>query len=172
MGSRRLTPGPTIRPARPGEAPLLSALAVRSKGYWGYPADFLERCVAELTVDAEAIREKALHCRVIAIEGDILGFYALALIRDRLVELEYLFVEPDHIGHGYGRALIMDAIALAAQLGARRIEIQGDPHARAFYLAAGGTEIGTRQSESIPGRRLPLFAIPVSLTDDPQDPTP
>jgi hypothetical protein len=35
-----------IRPARPDEATDLSALAMRSKAYWGYDDDFLRACRA------------------------------------------------------------------------------------------------------------------------------
>ena len=41
---------PPIRSARPEEAETLSALALRSKAYWGYPADFMEACREELTL--------------------------------------------------------------------------------------------------------------------------
>lgn len=39
--------------------------------------------------------------------------------------------------------------------------IQDDPNAEAFYLAAGGVRTGDRESDSIPGRFLPLFVIDV-----------
>jgi hypothetical protein len=37
-----------IREAVSSEAALLSALAMRSKAYWGYSSDFMEKCRAEL----------------------------------------------------------------------------------------------------------------------------
>ncbi|MEE8490728.1 MAG: hypothetical protein V3S60_03740 [Acidimicrobiia bacterium] len=36
----------SIRPARRDELDLLSDLALRSKGFWGYDDDFLEACRA------------------------------------------------------------------------------------------------------------------------------
>jgi hypothetical protein len=47
------THGVLIRPARPDECELLSELALRSKGCWGYDAEFLEACRAELTLVPE-----------------------------------------------------------------------------------------------------------------------
>jgi hypothetical protein len=38
-----------IRPARPGEAAALSALAMRSKAHWGYDQEFLEAVRPVLT---------------------------------------------------------------------------------------------------------------------------
>ena len=40
------------RSAKPEEADALSALAFRSKAYWGYGAEFLEACRSELTLTA------------------------------------------------------------------------------------------------------------------------
>ena len=42
-----------VRPGHPGEAAILSDLALRSKSYWGYDADFLEACRDELGLQAE-----------------------------------------------------------------------------------------------------------------------
>jgi hypothetical protein len=39
-----------IRPARPDEAGAISALALRSKGHWGYDAAFLAACRENLTI--------------------------------------------------------------------------------------------------------------------------
>lgn len=56
----------------------------------------------------------------------------------------------------------MDAArALAAKHGATASNIVSDPNAERFYLAAGGVRIGERASESIPGRYLPEFEIPL-----------
>ena len=43
--------------------------------------------------------------------------------------------------------------------------IQGDPHAEGFYRSIGARRIGTRLSESIPGRELPLFSIDLTLQE-------
>lgn len=75
------------------------------------------------------------------------------------IELDSLFVEPEHIGKGFGRLLIEHAKSTAAKMGATRLIIQGDPNAERFYLAAGAFVTGTRESGSIPGRYLPTFAI-------------
>jgi hypothetical protein len=44
-----------IRPASPDEAALISSLAIRSKGHWGYSAEFLDACRDELTYTAAQI---------------------------------------------------------------------------------------------------------------------
>lgn len=145
----------TIRRARLDETQPLSELAVRSKGYWGYPDEFLEACRDELRVRPEPNRD--YYC--IEHDGDIAGFYGLTRIDDDTFELEALFVEPAMIGRGFGRQLLQHALARAGRLGATRMLIQGDPNADRFYRTAGGIKVGERPSGSIPNRLLPLFEI-------------
>ena len=148
-----------IRKARPAEAPLLSQLAFRSKSFWGYSPKFMESCRAELTVDASRIDSGNHDCRVAVSGTAILGFYTLERLNHGAYELEALFVDPGHIGTGVGRMLIEHAIEALSGHGASRLIIQGDPNARRFYIAAGARQVGTRESQSIPGRQLPLFEI-------------
>ena len=149
----------TIRPAVPDDAAALTGLAMRSKAYWGYPPGFMERCRAELTVSPADVLDERFDYRLAEQDTMTLGFYALETLPGDDVELEALFVEPAHIGSGVGRLLMQHALATVAKTGARRLRIQGDPHAAAFYEAAGATRIGDLESHSIPGRLLPLYEI-------------
>lgn len=148
-----------IREAFPDEARLLSDLALLSKAHWGYSQDFLDSCRSELTVDPVQVASDSYQYFA-AVEGDaVIGFYALKRLSDDDYELEALFVAPEHIGTGIGRALITHAKRMLSEHGAARLIIQGDPNATQFYVAAGGRRIGARESGSIPGRHLPLFEI-------------
>jgi predicted N-acetyltransferase YhbS len=139
----------------------LSGLALRSKAHWGYSQDFIGSCRAELTVDASQIGSRRYQY-VVAIErGAIVGFYALEHLSSGDYELEALFVEPAHIGRGLGRSLVKHATRTLSQRGADRLIVQGDPNATGFYVAAGGRQIGNRESGSIPGRYLPVFEIEI-----------
>lgn len=152
-----------IREAHSHEAELLSALALRSKAFWGYAPEFLESCRQELSVDESRIGSEDFRCFVVAESDSILGFYSLEHRTEGVWELDALFVEPDHIGIGIGRLLIRHALHSLSEQGAARLIIQGDPNATAFYRAAGARQIGTRESGSIPGRLLPLFEIEIAL---------
>ena len=150
-----------IREALPDEARLLSDLALLSKAHWGYSQYFLDACRAELTVDPAQI-DSDCYQYFAAIEGNvIIGFYALKRLSVDDYELEALFVAPGHIGAGIGRTLITHAKRMLSQQGAVRLILQGDPNATQFYVAAGGRQIGARESGSIPGRHLPLFEIEI-----------
>jgi GNAT superfamily N-acetyltransferase len=152
--------GAMIRPARVDEAEQLTALAIRSKAYWGYDAAFMECCRAELTIAAADI---AAGFTCVLDDGDsVQGFYAVEQLSPERMELTFLFVEPARIGRGYGGALLRHAIDSAALLGAVTLEIQGDPNARRFYEAAGGRQVAERPSASIHGRQLPVFEIEVA----------
>lgn len=146
-----------IRIARPFEGEALSALALRSKAYWGYDTAFMAACVDELTISAKEIQNNPTY--VVEEKGRVLGFYMLESPSDKEIELGYLFVEPDVMGQGYGRQLIDHAKAKAVELGYRAMLIQGDPNAEPFYRAMGGKQIGNSSSASIQGRELPLFKI-------------
>lgn len=128
---------------------------MRSKAYWGYSEAFLRTCAAELTVRPEHLP----HVFVCEREGAVIGFCAWSSIDDARAELEFLFVEPNAIGSGCGRALLTHACADVARHGHRILEIQGDPNASRFYTAAGARQVGERESASIPGRRLPLYEL-------------
>lgn len=146
-----------IRRALPDEAGYLSKLAFRSKAYWGYPHQFMQACLEELTMDMPFIENNPVF--TMEIEGSVIGFYALEHVSACEAELGYLFVDPAFIGKGYGRRLMVHAKQQARKFGYTQIIIQGDPNAEQFYRAAGGILVGMRESASIPGRELPLFQI-------------
>ncbi|MQS12339.1 GNAT family N-acetyltransferase [Streptomyces kaniharaensis] len=146
-----------IRSARPAEAELLSGIALRSKAYWGYADAFMAACRDELTLDAAAMEQA---WAVVAEDGERVVGFATVTGGPPEAQLDMLFVEPDVIGRGVGRALFARARGRAEELGCRRLTIDSDPNAEPFYLLAMGAErIGFTPSGSIPGRELPLLAL-------------
>ncbi|WP_437733505.1 GNAT family N-acetyltransferase [Sorangium sp. So ce1335] len=149
-----------IRAARAEEAELLGALALRSKAHWGYTRDFMEACRAELSISPAYV---ARHPTFVLVRGnEALGFYTLEALSPTRVELGHLFVEPEEIGRGHGRALLAHARDEARRRGYRVLVIQGDPNAGRFYEACGARRVGEKASASIPGRMLPLFELDLS----------
>ncbi len=147
-----------IRRAEPAESEVLSALAFQSKAHWGYSDEFMAACRHELTLSARQI--EAGDVWVAEDSGRLRGFYATSKVSPDALELEALFVAPDHIGSGIGRALMQHAVArFDAEPQLQRLVIQADPNAAAFYEAAGAVLIGEQPSDSIPGRMLPLYEI-------------
>ncbi len=148
-----------LRPPRPSEAGQLTELALRSKAHWGYSEEFMAACRAELTVTETDLQAEHLSYCLVEVDGAPVGFYCLEQLDKDEFELDALFVEPTHIGAGLGRQLLAHALDSARTRGGRTLWIQGDPHAVAFYLAAGAVQVGTRPSGSVAGRDLPLFKL-------------
>lgn len=146
-----------IRQARVDEAEALTALSMRSKAHWGYDAEFMRLSAASLTMTAEMIAAGL----VVVAENDaglVIGVGAIAPMEEAgSYDLERLFVEPAALRRGIGEALLRAAARLAREEGAARLVILADPNAAAFYERAGAIRVGDAPSDSIPGRRLPLF---------------
>ena len=146
---------PAIRRARPAEAAVLSALALRSKAHWGYDADFLAACQDDLTLSADDIATSTVY--VFDGADTPAGFYRLVLQDDGLAGLDALFVEPAAMGQGVGKRLWRHAVATATRLGCSEMVWQSDPQAEGFYLAMGARRAGESASTVKPGRMLPLM---------------
>ena len=145
-----------IRPARPGEAAALSALALRSKAHWGYDAAFLDTCRGELTLrDDELAARRTL---VAEVDGTLAGFGTLEGDPPH-GELGMLFVEPAAIGQGVGGALLAALVEAARAEGFTRLAIDADPNAEAFYVAHGAVRVSEVASGSVPGRVLPQLEL-------------
>ncbi len=154
-----------FRSALPAEAEYLSELALRSKAHWGYSDAFIEACRAELSYSPSQIEDTPVDFVVAMADDAVAGFYVLKELMANEFELEALFVEPAWIGQGIGRALLEHAKSAVAQRGGKSIVIQGDPHAEGFYRSVGGVLTGYRLSESIPGRKLPVFSIDLTCSE-------
>jgi GNAT superfamily N-acetyltransferase len=144
----------SIRQASPSEAELLTELALRSKGHWGYDAEFLRDCRIDLTLTPDYVASSPVY--VVEDEGRTAGFYSLSGEGSE-VELMHLFVEPWAIGRGFGKLLFQHAVETARALGFERLVIGSDPFALDFYKAMGARVVGEVASIVRPGRMLPLL---------------
>lgn len=148
-----------IRAARKQEAKELSELAFRSKRYWGYDQEFMESCRDDLTYTPAKIASRDYDFQVYEKDARVVALYALHHIEAGVAEIEAFFVDPPHIGNGIGTRLLEHAKLTAIAQRVNRLIIQSDPYARKFYLSMGARAIGSRESDSIPGRYLPLLEL-------------
>jgi GNAT superfamily N-acetyltransferase len=146
-----------IRQALPQEATTLTEIALNAKRYWGYPEDWIQHWQDDLTISPDFISNNEVY--VAEREGEIIGFYALVL-RDRLAELEHMWVAPGQIGTGVGKELFVHAMQKAAGENVSEVEISSDPNAEGFYKRMGAKRIGEDSSE-IDGqaRALPRLTV-------------
>jgi GNAT superfamily N-acetyltransferase len=148
-----------IRAARADEAEAISALALRSKGHWGYDAQFLAACREDLTIRPEWCDGVRL---VVAEQDGVLLGYARVAGEPPVGELAGLFVDPAAIGRGVGGSLLRHAVRIAAGLGMTVLEIDSDPNAEPFYRHAGAVRTGESPSTVDPTRLLPRLELAVS----------
>ena len=131
---------------------LLTALCLRSKAVWGYDRAFMDACRAELTVSFETIATSRVH--VAERLGQLVGMAQMSVHGD-VAELDKLFVEPNALRLGVGKALFDWAKEAAARAGAGLLMVDADPSAAAFYRRLGAADAGVVPSGSISGRVIP-----------------
>ncbi|KVP24809.1 GCN5 family acetyltransferase [Burkholderia multivorans] len=148
-----------VRAARASDAGQLTTLARLSKAHWGYPREWLDLWEADLTITPETIDDSIGY--VAEYEGWIVGFWIRAAMNCDRPTPGRLFVDPDHMGQGIGRALWAAVRQEAAARGIASFVIEADPHAAAFYLSLGAQRIGEKESAVIPGRFFPILRIMV-----------
>lgn len=138
---------------------MLSLIAYAAKRHWGYPKRWMERWREGLTITPEFVEENEVYAALV--EGEPVGFYALVGQGCR-IELEHLWVLPERMGTGVGRALLEHAAGRAADLGAETLGIEADPNAEGFYRRMGARRVGETTYE-LDGRkrRLPLLALDI-----------
>ncbi len=143
---------PTIRLAASEEAPTLTALTLRSKAHWGYDVEFMSAAVAELTITPEYILQHAVF--ILQADDEILGYTSFVDQGEELL-LDNLFIEPAHIGKGYGRILWQHAVDYARRASCQAIILVADPNAVPIYAHLGAVQYGEEASNIQPGRTLP-----------------
>jgi N-acetylglutamate synthase-like GNAT family acetyltransferase len=87
-------------------------------------------------------------------EGNVLGFAAILNRDDGDIELDGLFVEPEHWQRGIGRALVEHCADIARDAGARHLHVIGNSHAEGFYQRCGFETIGVFQTRFSPGLEM------------------
>jgi ribosomal protein S18 acetylase RimI-like enzyme len=146
--------------AEPDDADALTRIAIAAKRYWGYPERWIEQWQEALTITPGFITDNEVYVAVF--EEEMGGFYAL-IERGSEVELEHLWVLPEHMGAGIGRALLDHAVRRTAALGATTLSIEADPNAEGFYRRMGARRVGENVYDIEGHRReLPLLVLDVS----------
>ena len=142
-----------LRPAREGEAEALSRLCLKSKAYWGYDAAFMAAVSPYLKVTETAIA--AGHTTVAeAADGTLLGVCQIDP-EGHGGTLDLLFIAPEAIGSGVGRALFDHAAGQLRTMGHTVMTILSDPYAEPAYIHMGARRVEMRPSDVFKDRELP-----------------
>jgi ribosomal protein S18 acetylase RimI-like enzyme len=153
-------PQHTIRTARSADFDALAALFRKSS-----LSNDRDRPMLLANPDALLFEESAVpeqRTRVAVVAERIVGFATTRTVAG-IVELDDLFVDPDWMRCGVGRALIGDVVASARAEGAARVEVTANGHALAFYEKVGFVSDTVTETRFGPGLRMHLdVALPIS----------
>jgi GNAT superfamily N-acetyltransferase len=141
-----------IRKAEICEASILTDISIRSEAYWGYDSTFMENFKCSYKVTEEIIKNNPTF--VIEEGENIIGFYSLLMDYEE-TSLEYLYIDPDNIGKGYGRLLWNHMIDICKKQGIDKITLVTSPQAKEFYTKMGAIQTGEVDSLVISGRKIP-----------------
>jgi GNAT superfamily N-acetyltransferase len=141
-----------IRNATAPEAPVLEALQRRSSDVWEAYREQLAANPDAIELPQRFIDEGWVRVAVNDRDEPI-GFSVVVPVSRAVDELDGLFVEPDHMGSGVGRALVEDAAARASREGVQLLEVTAGP-AHGFYESVGFRLIGPAQTRFGPAVRM------------------
>jgi GNAT superfamily N-acetyltransferase len=141
--------------ARPEDADVLTEIAFAAKRHWGYPEPWIQSWRDILTIRPEFVAANVTYAAIE--DGRVVGFYLLATEDDGM-HLDHLWILPQAMGRGIGRALFEHAVTEARGSGFTAIKIEADPNAEGFYQRMGAKRVGENVT-TIEGkpRELPLL---------------
>jgi GNAT superfamily N-acetyltransferase len=149
-----LLPETRILRAAPEDAGELTRSTVAAIAHWRYPPEWRAHRAPALTLTPDNVRQAATFKARCG--GQIAGDYSL-LARGDAGWLDNLFVRPEFMGRGPGRALYEHALAECRGLGAARMEWESDPHTAGFDTRPGARHIRDRAGDF--GRSLLVFSM-------------
>lgn len=147
---------PRFRPARPEELEAITALAIRSKRYWGYSDAFMAALKPELTFRQADLDDPLTWVEVLESDGSLIGALRMRR-RTELAYLEDLWIDPQVIGQGFGRIGFERAVGIGRGWGKGVMELESDPHAEPFYRHLGCERVWMSPVSVVPGRSVPLM---------------
>ena len=127
-----------IRRADSSEAEQLTDIAHAAKRHWGYPDGWIEQWQTDLTITPEFIAD---HEVFVAIVNDSIAGSCALVVTGSLAEIEHMWIKPEHMGSGVGRALFEHARDRARELQLPVLELSADPNAEGFYERMGAKRI-------------------------------
>ena len=146
-----------IRRVTPEQASELTRIALAAKAHWGYPQRWLEIWRPQLTFISQYFEEN--EGWVALVDETPVGFYTLQE-KDGITSIENLWVSPEYMRKGVGKALFLHAVELSREHGNTTLQLEADPNAVGFYKRMGMSQIGEVQYEleSQP-RSLPIMEM-------------
>ena len=155
-----------VLPAKPDDAPTLTAIALIAKRHWGYPAAWMAEWEPGLRVTPEFIAANETFAAW-SDDGEaekVLGWAALVVADNGEAWLEHLWVQPEAMGRGVGRFLFDYAVARARGAGLRAPAHRVRSPRRAFLPSNGAH--GARAPRHLPCRAFHDSCLSLSTRSD------
>ncbi|MDI3407006.1 GNAT family N-acetyltransferase [Streptomyces cavernicola] len=168
----------SVRQMTPDDCPAVAEIRVRGWqfAYAGLiPQSYLD--AMDIAADTERCRERqargdpAVVGLVAERAGTTVGWASFGPYRDSDLpptdtELYALYVHPEHIGTGAGRALMRSVLAHCTALATPRVRLwvlRDNMRARRFYASAGFTPDGAEEVSELDGVRVPELRLTLPL---------
>ncbi|HEY1194463.1 GNAT family N-acetyltransferase [Flavobacterium sp.] len=134
----------------------LTEITKKSKAYWGYSEEQLEKWSNNLTITEDYIEKNPVFNLVE--ENQIVGYYSYLKKEDNQVKLDNLFILPEYIGKGFGSFLMDDFLERMRNEKYKKIILDSEPNAEQFYQKIGFVKIGEFET-SIKNRFMPIMEM-------------
>src|SRR3954447_9412675 len=143
-----------IRAAVAGESTLLTEIHRRASYIWVEDRPQLHAHPEIFGVDARSLAEGRVRVASVGPSEQILGFATWRPAGGDDAELDDLFVEPDAMRRGIGRALVEDAAEQARRAGRSRLLVVAHQRTLGFYERAGFEKTDVADTRFGPALRL------------------
>ncbi len=135
---------------------ILTAITKKSKAYWEYSDEQLEKWSELLTITKNYIENNNVY--KLLFNNLIVGYYSYFNLDENTVKLDSLFILPTYIGKGLGNILMNDFINRVKRAESKKIILDADPNAQKFYEKFGFIEVGQIET-AINDRYLPIMEL-------------
>ncbi len=151
---------PKIEKANRTDAEKITNLTIRSKNYWNYGDKQIAEWKDELTITSKYVDDNQVY--KLTKDNELIGFYAFQPKNNKIIKLNFLFIEPKYIGKEYGKLLMTDFLKRIEETDYEKITLDADPNAEKFYERVGFKTVGKLKS-SIKNRFLPIMEMEIKL---------
>lgn len=143
------------------DAAKLTEVAFTAKRHWGYPESWMARWSSALAISPDFLSK---HPTFVAKENQEIVGFATVRVEGSEGWIDHLWVKPEAMRRGIGRALFTECESHARAVGLLRLKMEADPHAEAFY-ARMGARVFQQVPASMDGapRFLPLMEKSLGL---------
>lgn len=136
---------------------ILTGITKKSKAYWGYSDEQIEKWNQFLTISKEYIVSKNVF--KLTNEKETVGYYSYYNIDENTIKLDNLFLLPDYIGKGLGKLLINNLlIQIKLDNSINKVTLHSEPNAEIFYQKLGFSKVGEFET-SIKNRYMPIMEM-------------